>query len=56
MKDKRQNKSNIYPPDANLDGEPGVTDVLYVDESDVGVCAVLVQRPDGGVQPPARDI
>ena len=56
MKDKRQNKSNIYPPDANLDGEPCVTDVLYVDESDVGVCAVLVQRPDGGVEPPARDI
>ena len=51
-----KDKSNIYPPDANFDGEPGVTDVLYVDESDVGVCAVLVQRPDGGVQPPARDI
>ena len=36
-------------PDKDLDGEPGVTDALDVEEGVVGVGAVLVQRPVGDV-------
>ena len=40
-------------PDKDLDGEPSVADALNVEESVVGIGAVLVQGPVGGV-PPGR--
>jgi hypothetical protein len=41
----------IKLPDNDLYGEPGVADALNVEESVVGVGAVLVQRPRSLVTP-----
>ena len=33
-------------PDKDFNCEPCITDVFYVDESNMGICAVFVQSPD----------
>ena len=42
-------RSSQYLPYNYLDGEPGVTDTLNVEEGLVGVGAVLVQGPRGNI-------
>ena len=39
----------IKTPDKDLNGEPGVTDALNVEEGVVSIGAVLVQRPVGHI-------
>ena len=45
-----------FLPDTNLYGEPGIADVLNVEESVVRVGAVFVQAPDGRVLPGDRHV
>ena len=56
IKHRRVQFSKYFWPDTNLYGEPGIADVLNVEESVVRVGAVLVQAPDGRVLPGDRHV
>ena len=46
----------FFSPDTYFYGEPGIADVLYVEECVMRVGALLVQGPDGHVTPRHRHV